>query len=110
MAAPSATTSRWILYIARYAMGMGLYGFTRGYRSTHHWDATSHRFVPHNYLIGDRVGHGIVTAFFYAMPYTMPWSFGNLVNRVEIHLREWKPEDFPETYREFGMSHCPAVL
>lgn len=110
MTASSVTTPRWITYGTRYAIGMSLYGFTRGYRATHHWDTTSCRFVPHTYLIADRVGHGIMTAFFYAMPYTLPWSFGNLVNRVEIHLRGWKPEDFPETYREFGFSYCPTIL
>ena len=110
MTTTSTTIPRWITYGFRYAVGMGLYGFTRGYRATHHLDTTSRQFVPHSYLIGDRVSQGAITAFFYAMPYTLPWTFVNLVNRVEIHLRGWKPEDYPEVYRETPRGYCPIML
>lgn len=106
----SITTPRWVIYSVRYMIGMGLYGFTRGYRATQQWDPSTKQFLPHSYLIGDRICHGIATACFYAIPTTMPWTLTNLVNRVEIHLREWKPEDYPEIYNETRNGYCPRML
>lgn len=108
--ASTIAVSRWITYGFRYAMGMGLYGFTRGYRATHQWDSSTRQFVPHSYLIGDRIAQGSLTALFYAVPYTAPWTILNLVNRTEIYLRGWKPTDYPDVYRETGTGYCPTVL
>ena len=100
---------RWMTYCFRYAVGMGLYGFTRGYRATHQWDKSKGQFVPCPYLIGDQIGKGILTGVFYAIPYTIPWTLVKLLNRVEIRVRGWKPEDFPQEYED-GPGYCPTML
>ena len=110
MATSPSITPRWITYGIRYMIGMGLYGFTRGYRANYLWDSSTKQFVPHNFLIGDRVCHGLIGTAVYANPSTMPWVFVPLLNRVEIHLRGWKPEDYPAEYRECGASYCPTML
>lgn len=103
-------TSPWTTYLLRYSVGAGLYGFTRGFRSTYQYDKSAKQYTPHQYLTGDRITMGLVMTFMYANPGLAPLYILRLANRIEIGMRGWRAEDYPEEYRDGFGTYCPTIL
>jgi tetrahydromethanopterin S-methyltransferase subunit E len=80
-------------WFIRLSAGMGLYGFSRGYR------AQEPNKIP---LIGYSIMKGIQNGIIYVLPGWNIVSLLRLINRLEIHARGLNRENYPAEYMEIG--------
>jgi|Laugrespbdmm15sd_2_1035082.scaffolds.fasta_scaffold148235_1 hypothetical protein len=73
---------------------MGMYGFSRGYRS----EQNLHRHK----LIVDKVSSSIVNGLLYSVPIYNLYHFSKLLNRLEIEYKNLDPEKFEIEYTEIN--------
>lgn len=74
-------------------IGMGIYGFTRGYR------AEDKLNTPER-LIGEKLLNGIMNGYMYCLPvYNVKWIH-NLLNRVEVKYRNLDKKVYEKNYEE----------
>jgi hypothetical protein len=73
---------------------MGMYGFSRGYRSENNDDRHT--------LIIDKVSSSIVNGLLYSVPIYNLYYFSKLLNRLEIEYKNLDKEDFCIEYREIN--------
>lgn len=89
-------------------VGMGIYGFTRGFRSNreHYKDFNINRKL----LLSERFVEGFMNASYYVVPFFNLFPLYRLVNRVEISIRGLKKEDYKNYYKEPLSGYCFDTL
>jgi hypothetical protein len=87
-------------------IGMGTYGFTRGFRSEYYNIDKSKR----NMLFAERVKEGLVNSAFYVMPVWNIYPLYCLLNRIEIDTRGLNKHDYIDYYKEPLSGHCLDTL
>lgn len=85
---------------AFFSLGMGSYGFYRGYQSTHE---NSHKFYF------DKLTEGFINGTMYIIPPIQFFALRRLLNRVEIQYHNFDPQQHKEEYREFGGFHFKTI-
>ena len=97
--------------LAYYSIGMGLYGATRGYRSTDHYNFYEKKWEKTHFLIGHRIINMAANGVFYMHPLGGMVGMIHLMNRIQIQQMEWKSEEFPNEYQEFPFStYCRDTI
>ena len=72
---------------------MGMYGFTRGYRSRD-------KLNTNERLIGEKVSNGIMNGYLYCIPiYNFKWIY-TFLNRVEVRYRNLDKKVYEKNYEE----------
>ena len=90
---------------------MGLYGATRGYRSTDHYNFYEKKWEKTHFLIGHRIINMAANGVFYMHPLGGMVGMIHLMNRIQIQQMEWKSEEFPNEYQEFPFStYCRDTI
>jgi hypothetical protein len=84
-----------------FCIGMGLYGFTRGYRSFNSKDKER--------LTSDKITNAIFNALFYAAPIANIGPTIRLINRLEIEHKGLNMNDYKDNYREF-VGDCEETI
>lgn len=79
-------------YIA-FCSGMGIYGFTRGYRSNIREDKEN--------LTAEKCLSGILNGICYAVPIANIGPTFRLINRLEIEYKNLNKEEHKSNYEEF---------
>jgi hypothetical protein len=86
---------------------IGLYGFTRGYRSIPYevkYDTTGKRVTVYNnnVLVTQKITNGVMNGFMYCMPmWNIPMVM-NGMNRVEIKVRGLEADKYLSSYQEWS--------
>jgi hypothetical protein len=73
-----------------FCVSMGLYGFTRGFRS----ETESKR------LITDKLAAGFFNSLMYSAPIVNLWPLTRLVNRLEIDYNDLEKKQYQDSFRE----------
>lgn len=74
-------------------MIMGMYGFTRGYRS-------HDKINKNERLIAENVSNGLINGYFYCLPlYNFKWIY-TFLNRVEVKYRNLDKKMYEKNYEE----------
>ena len=82
-----------ISLIFKLHVGMGMYGFTRGYRS-------QNKSNTPELLICEKLTNGILNGYMYCLPfYNIKWVH-NLLNRVEVKYRNLDKKVYEKNYEE----------
>jgi len=89
-----------------FQIGMGTYGFTRGFRSEYYNKDSSKR----NMLFTERLKEGVVNSIFYMTPMTNLYPFYCLLNRIEISIRGLNKDDYIDYYKEPLSGYCLHTL
>jgi len=89
--------------VIKFHIGMGAYGFTRGFRSR-----TENESFPR--LVTERISEGLVNSLIYVSPFWNIYPMFCLFNRVEICIRGLKKEDYKIYYREPLSEYCFDTL
>lgn len=76
-----------------FCTGMGIYGFTRGYRSETHKDRES--------LTAEKCGKGLINGICYGAPIINIGPTLRLLNRLEIDYKNLNKEQHKSEYEEF---------
>ena len=76
-----------------FCTGMGIYGFTRGYRA----DIVKNQQT----LTLDKCLCGFMNSFFYTAPIFNIFQVFKLVNRVEIYFKNLNKDEYEYNYQEF---------
>lgn len=84
-----------------FCSGMGIYGFTRGYRSNIHKDREA--------LTAEKCINGIVNGICYAAPILNMGPTFRLLNRLEIEYKNLNKEEHKSNYEEF-MGMCNDTI
>jgi len=77
-----------------FCVSMGLYGFTRGYRSTPLSETSSKR------LITDKLHAGFFNTLMYSAPVVNLWPFVRLINRLEIEYNGLEKQHYKDSFKE----------
>ena len=75
---------------------MGMYGFSRGYRSEN-FDGRDKLTTK---LTTTRITTSIINGVLYSAPIFNLYYFSKLLNRLEIEHKQLDPKEFPSEYRE----------
>lgn len=86
---------------ATFCVGMGIYGFTRGYRSNIYKDRES--------LTAEKYVSGLVNGICYAAPILNIGPTFRLLNRLEIETKNLNKEQHKSNYEEF-MGICNDTI
>lgn len=82
-----------ISLIFKLHVGMGIYGFTRGYRSYNKSNTREN-------LIGEKLFNGALNGYMYCIPiYNFRWIYSS-VNRLEVKYRNLDKNIYEENYKE----------
>ena len=84
-----------------FCTGMGVYGFTRGYRSNIHKDRES--------LTAEKCVSGLLNGICYGTPIFNIGPIFRLVNRLEIQHKSLNKEEHKSNYEEF-MGICNETI
>jgi hypothetical protein len=76
-----------------FCVGMGTYGFTRGYRAYSGTEDTN--------LTCDKVLQGVINGMAYGAPILNMWPTFRLLNRLEIECRSLNKDNYQSNYEEF---------
>ena len=94
-----------------YSIGMGLYGATRGYRSTSHYNHYEKKWEKTHSLIGHRLINTMANGVFYMYPPCGMIGMIHLMNRIQIRQMGWNSEEFPKEYEEYPFgTYCLDTL
>lgn len=80
-----------------FCASMGLYGYTRGYRSTDDFNSKNEKFER---LTSDKIASGIINALYYATPIINTWPALRLINRIEIEYKDLDKNKYESSYTE----------
>ena len=99
--------------IIRFHIGMGIYGFTRGFRTN--YDHSLSRFISKDesqrkLLLSERLFEGSINAMIYLAPIYNIYPLFCLSNRIEISIRGLKKDDYINYYREPFSGYCFDTL
>ena len=99
--------------IIRFHIGMGIYGFTRGFRTN--YDHSLSRFISKDesqrkLLLSERLFEGSINAMIYLAPIYNIYPLFCLSNRVEISIRGLKKDDYIDYYKEPFSGYCFDTL
>lgn len=84
-----------------FCVGMGVYGFSRGYRS---------RVINEKErLISDKLTNAAFNGLFYAAPIANIGPTLRLINRLEIEHKGLNMNDYKDNYREF-VGDCEETI
>ena len=75
-----------------FCVGMGAYGFSRGYRAYSGKEDTN--------LTSNKVVHGIINGMTYGAPVLNMWPTFRLLNRLEIECRKLNKDNYQSNYEE----------
>lgn len=79
-----------------FCVGMGVYGFTRGYRS--------YTCKEDNNLISTKVVQGVINGVMYGTPIFNIWPTLRLLNRLEVKYKNLNKDNYKSNYEEsFGV-------
>lgn len=74
-----------------FSIGMGMYGFSRGYR------------CKENKLYSDKIVCGTLNSIFYSAPIINIFPLYRLINRIEVEKRQLDKNKYLDIYKEvFG--------
>lgn len=99
--------------ITRFHIGMGVYGFTRGFRSN--YDHSISRVITQdtsqrNLLLSERFLEGFINSTIYLAPVWNIYPLFCLSNRIEISIRGLKKDDYKDYYKEPFSGYCFDTL
>lgn len=78
-----------------FCIGVGVYGFTRGYRSDRKFNNSSE---SNKRLIGDKISNGLENGLIYTV---IPFPFClRLINRIDIKLSNVDKKEYDTSYAE----------
>lgn len=77
--------------LTTFCTGMGVYGFSRGYRS---------EIDGRSKLTMDKISSSILNGMLYSIPIFNMYHFSRLLNRIEIEHKNLDPEKFKSEYKE----------
>ena len=94
-------------------MGMGVYGFTRGYRSkpySQYMYKTEKDKLEKERLITTKVINGLGNGIMYSLPiWNIPMVL-NLCERIEIEMKGYNKEEYVKSYLEWFDGKCDDTL
>ncbi len=79
---------------------IGVYGFTRGFRATYHFDRNEKRYVQSTYLLGDRIVYAAMNGIMYTLPGWNIIALIRMMNRIEIYINDLDKTTFSFNYVE----------
>jgi len=106
----------------RFHVGMGIYGFTRGFRTTEERSFSSLMRDNRNFsilininnnrklVLSERFFEGFMNACYYSVPFFNLFPLYSLVNRFEISIRGLKKEEYKNYYKEPLSGYCFDTL
>lgn len=99
--------------LTRFHIGMGIYGFTRGFRSD--YENSFSRFITRDksqrkLLLSERVFDGVANSMIYVAPLWNIYFLYCLLYRVEISIRGLKKDDYYYYYKEPVSGYCFDTL
>jgi hypothetical protein len=97
-------TDKFYKAYVRFHIGMGIYGFTRGLR------ITDYKYKQRPPLLTERIGSSLINSVFYAIPIYSFYHFFRFINRLEIHSRDLKKEDYKSSFEEPVNGICNDIL
>jgi hypothetical protein len=94
-------------------MAMGVYGFSRGYRSkpySKYMTKTENDKVENKLLLTTKVLNGFFNGVMYSLPiWNIPMVL-NLFDRVEIEMKGYNKEEYVKSYLEWFDGKCDDTL
>ena len=94
-------------------MMMGVYGFTRGYRSkpySQYMYKTEKDKLEKERLITTKVINGLGNGFMYSLPiWNIPMVL-NLCERIEIEMKGYNKEEYVKSYVEWFDGKCDETI
>jgi len=84
-----------------FCVGMGIYGYTRGFRSEYKNNSKK--------LITEKLSGGLFNALFYAAPIVNLWPTLRLIDRLEIEYKNLDKTKYKGAYQEL-VGQCNDTL
>lgn len=94
----------------KFTLGMGVYGFTRGYRSENlYYKNFGFENNNNKRLTTEKISAGAVNTIIYLAPIFNLLQGYKLIKRMEISYRNKTKTDYPEAYEEL-VGYCPDTI